>query len=89
VKWQRLPNKALRTIGKFPKRTLVRELHMALQIPYIYIYDYITKLCCKPAEVIQYHENENVRDIGKRETRHRKCKRLNLGGGEKNDHSGD
>jgi hypothetical protein len=30
---------------------------------YIYIYDYITKLCRQQAEVTQNHENTNVRNI--------------------------
>jgi hypothetical protein len=33
------------------------------------------------AEVIQKHENENVRYIGQGEATHRKYKRLKLGGG--------
>jgi hypothetical protein len=36
-----------------------RELLKAFNIPYIY--DYITKLCRQQAEVIQNHENANVR----------------------------
>jgi hypothetical protein len=32
-------------------------------------------------EVIQNHDNENVRTIGQGEARHRKYKRLKLGGG--------
>jgi hypothetical protein len=44
-------------------------------------YDYITKLCRQQAEVIQNHDNENVRYIGQGEARHRKYKRLKLGGG--------
>jgi hypothetical protein len=43
LKLQRLQNKVLRTIGNFPRRTPVRELYNAFNIPYIY--DYITKLC--------------------------------------------
>jgi hypothetical protein len=31
------------------------------------IYDYITKLCRQQAEVIQNHENKNVRNIGQGE----------------------
>jgi hypothetical protein len=42
--------------------------------------DYITKLCRTQAEVIVNHENTNVRAIGQGETRHRKHKRLKLGG---------
>jgi hypothetical protein len=62
VKLQRLRNKFLRTIGNLSRRTPIRELHMAFKIPYVY--DYITKLCGQYTEVIQNHENENVRNIG-------------------------
>jgi hypothetical protein len=55
---QRLQNKVLRTIGNFPRRTSVRDIHVAFQIPYIY--DYITKSCRQQAEVIQNNENENI-----------------------------
>jgi hypothetical protein len=41
LKLQRLQNKVPRTIGNFPRRTSVRDMHMAFQIPYVY--DYITK----------------------------------------------
>jgi hypothetical protein len=51
---------------------------MAFQVPYIY--DYITKLCRQQAEVIQKHENANVRGITKDEAQHKKYKRLELGG---------
>jgi hypothetical protein len=52
-------------------------------------YDYITKLCRKQAEVIQTHENEHVHGIGQGEARHRKYKRLKLGGGQAYDRSSD
>jgi hypothetical protein len=52
-----------------------------------YTYDYITKLCTQQAEVIQNHENENVHNIGQGEARHRKHKRLKLGGGQAYDRS--
>jgi hypothetical protein len=58
---------------------VVHDVHVALQI--LYVYDYITKLCRQQAEVIQKHENENVRDVGQGKTPHRKHKRLKLGGG--------
>jgi hypothetical protein len=61
LKLQGLQNKVFRTIGNFPRRTLVRELHMAFSIPYIY--DYITRLCRQEAEVIQNHENANGHNI--------------------------
>jgi hypothetical protein len=43
------------------------------------------------AEVIQNHENVNVRNIGQVEARHRKYeyKRLKLGGGQAYDRSND
>jgi hypothetical protein len=39
------------------------------------------KSCRQQAEVIQNHENENVRSIGQGEAPHRKYKKLKLGGG--------
>jgi hypothetical protein len=54
----------------------------AFNLPYIYMRDYGTKLCRQQAEVIQNHENEYVRVIGKGEARYRKYKRLKLGGGQ-------
>jgi hypothetical protein len=51
---------------------------MAFKI--LYVYDYITKLSSQQAEVLQNHDNENVRNIGQGEARHRKYKRLKLGG---------
>jgi hypothetical protein len=79
LKLQRLQNKILRTIGNLPRRTLVRDMHVALQIPYVY--DYIAKLWRKQAEIIYNHENENVRNIGQGGTPHRKHKQLKLGDG--------
>jgi hypothetical protein len=87
MKLQRLQNRVLRTIGNFPRRTPVRELHKAFNIPYIY--DYITKLSRQQAEVIQNHENANVPNIGQSEARHRKYKGLKLGGGQPYDRSSD
>jgi hypothetical protein len=54
-------------------------MHEAFHMPYVY--DYITKSWRQQAEVVQNHENENVRFIGQGEARHRKYKRLKLGGG--------
>jgi hypothetical protein len=39
--------------------------------------------------VIQNHDNQNVRNIGQSKARHRKYKRLKLGGGQAYDHSSD
>jgi hypothetical protein len=93
LKLQRLQNKVLRVTGGLPRRTPARYMHAELQIPYIYIYIYIyiygfiTKICRKQAEVIQNHDNENVRSTGNGEARHRKHKRLKLGGDQAYDHS--
>jgi hypothetical protein len=87
LKLQRLQNNVLRTVGIFPRFTPVRELHMAFQVSYVY--NYITKLCRQQGEVIQNHENGDVRDIGKGKARHRKYKSLKLGGGQTYDRSSD
>jgi hypothetical protein len=60
---------------------------MAFKLPYIY--DYITKLYRQQTEVIQNHKNANVSNIGQGKPRHRKYKRLNLGGGQAYDRSSD
>jgi hypothetical protein len=78
LKLQRLQNRVIRTTGNSPKCTLVRDLPVAFQISYVY--DFITKLCRQQAEVIQNHDNENIRNIGQGKAPHRKYKRLNLGG---------
>jgi hypothetical protein len=80
LKLQRLQNKVLRTNGNFPRCTPVRDLHKAFNCPNVYYY--VTKLCRKQAEVTQNHENEYVRGIGQGGARHRKYKRLKLGGGQ-------
>jgi hypothetical protein len=85
LKCQRLQNKVLRTNGNFPRRTLIRYMHVALQIPYLY--DCITKLYRRQAEIIHNHENENVSNIGQGETPHRKHKKFKLGGGHLYDRS--
>jgi hypothetical protein len=85
LKLQRLQNRDLRTIGNFSRRTSVRDMHKTFYIQYIY--DYIIKSCRQQAEVFQNHEN--VRYIGQGEARHRKYKRLKLGGGHVYDCSSD
>jgi hypothetical protein len=62
-------------------------MHLDFQIPYVY--DYITKLCRRQAEIIHNHgnENENVHNIGHGETPHIKHKRLKLGCGQLYDRS--
>jgi hypothetical protein len=76
---QRLKNKILRTIGNFPMRPSVSDMHVPFHVPYVY--NYITKSCRQQAEVIENHENENVRYVRQGEARHRKYKRFKLGGG--------
>jgi hypothetical protein len=87
LKLQRLQNKVLHTIGNFPRSTPVHDLHMAFKLPYVY--DYVTKSCRQQVEVIQNHENANVRNMGQGEPRHRKYKRLKLCGGQVYDRSSD
>jgi hypothetical protein len=67
LKLHHLQNKAIHTIGKFARCTPIRELHRALPVPYIY--KHVRTLYRQQLEVIQSHENANVRDIGKREAR--------------------
>jgi hypothetical protein len=74
---QILQNRVFLTIGNLPRRTPGRALYLAFQIPYVY--DYITSIRWKQAEVIQNHDNENVRNIGKNEAQYRKHKRLKVG----------
>jgi hypothetical protein len=62
-------------------------MHTAFNLRYVY--DYITKLCRKEAEVIRNYENGHVRGVGQGEARHRKYKRLKLGGGQAYDRSSD
>jgi hypothetical protein len=38
MKLQRLQNKVLSTIGKFPRNTPIHDMHISLQIPYVYDY---------------------------------------------------
>jgi hypothetical protein len=53
------------------------------------VYDYKIKLSRHQAEVILNYDNENVRYVGQGERRHRKYKRLKLGGGQAYDRSSD
>jgi hypothetical protein len=85
LKLQCLQNKVLCTTGNFPRRSRVRELHKAFNIPYIY--DYTTKLCRQQAEIVQNHENANVCNIGQGESQHKKHKMLKVDGGQVYDRS--
>jgi hypothetical protein len=87
LKLQRLQNKVLRTVGNFPRCTPVHNLHTAFNLPYVY--HYISNLCRQEAGFMQSHENDHVRITGQGESRHRKYKRLILGGGQAYDLSSD
>jgi len=80
LKLKCLQNGVLLSIGNLTRRTQTRSSHRTFQIPYVY--DYITKICRKQAEVMQNHEHVNVQNIGKSEAQHREHKRLKLGGGQ-------
>jgi hypothetical protein len=88
LKLQRLQNMVLGNNGNFPSCSPVRDLHTAFNLSYAHEYT-ITKLCRPEAEVTQNHENEHVRSVGKGEARHRKYKRLKLGGGQAYDRLSD
>jgi hypothetical protein len=85
VTFQGLQNKVLRTIGNLPRHTPIRNLHRSFKIQYLY--DFVTELCREQAIVILNHENVSILTIGQGEARHRKCKRLILGGGQAYDRS--
>jgi hypothetical protein len=87
LKLQRMQNKVPRTIGNSPRGTLVRDLHTALNL--LYVYGYITQVCRRQAEVIQNHENEHIRFIAQGKGRRRKYKVIKLGGGKAYDRSSD
>jgi hypothetical protein len=76
-----MQNKVLCTIGNFPRCTPVRDLHTVFNFPYVY--DYMTKLCRRQAEVIHSHENEHNRGIDVENMR------LILGGGQAYNRSND
>jgi hypothetical protein len=87
LKLRRLQNKVLRAVGDLDRRTPIRDLHLVFKI--LCVYDYITKLCRRQAEVIQNHPNPNVRAIGQEGAIHRKYKKLKLGGGQAYHRSSD
>jgi hypothetical protein len=71
--------RVLRTVGNVSRRSSARDLHVAVQIPYVC--HCITKLCRQQAEVIRNLDNGNFRNIGQGETPHRMFKTLILGDG--------
>jgi hypothetical protein len=87
LKSQRLQNKVLRTTENYPRCKQVCDLHTALNLPHVY--GCTTKLYRQQAEVIQNHKNGHVHSIGHGEARHRKYKRLKVGGIQAHNHSID
>jgi hypothetical protein len=63
----------------------IRDLRGSFKIPYLY--DDVTQLCRKQADVIRNYDNVIIRAIGQGEARHRKHERLKLGGGQAYDRS--
>jgi hypothetical protein len=55
----------------------------------MYTIMYITKLCKQEVQVIQRRKNIHVHNTGQGEARHRKYKRIKLGGGQPYDRSSD
>jgi hypothetical protein len=70
LKLQGLQNTFLCAIDNVGKRILLHDTHVALKFPYVY--HYTTKLYTKPAEVIQYYQNPNIRATGQEEAMQRK-----------------
>jgi hypothetical protein len=84
---QLLQNAVFRAVANLDGFTPVRDLHVVFRITYVY--EFIIKLCRTQAEVILNHVNPKVRGIGQGEARHRKYKRLKLGGSQTYDRSAD
>jgi hypothetical protein len=80
MKLRRQQNGVLRKIGNFPRRTPVRDWHVAFEISFVH--DYTIKLCRQQAEILPNTDNENVRNILQGEANHRIYKSLKLGGGQ-------
>jgi hypothetical protein len=64
MKLQRLQDRVFRAISNLDRRTPVHDFHLEFKISYVY--DYITKLCRRQAEVILNHENPNVHAMTRR-----------------------
>jgi hypothetical protein len=62
LKLQRVRKKVLRSTGNFPRPIWFWDMHVAFLVPHVY--DYITKVCRRQADIIHNHENENVHNTG-------------------------
>jgi hypothetical protein len=76
---QRLQSEVLHITGKLIWGTPIRDMHMAFQIACVYD----NQIIQATSTVIQNHEMQHWTG----ETRHRKCKRFKLGGGQAYDRS--
>jgi hypothetical protein len=63
LKLLRLQTRVLRITDNLDRRTVVRKLHVLFNIRYVY--DYITKLCRRQAEVIQNQLHTDVQAVMK------------------------
>jgi hypothetical protein len=79
LKLQRLQNKVLRTIGNFPRRTSVRDMHKALHIPYVY--DYITKNASNNQKSTKIMKMKMFATLDKAKPDTENIRGLNFGGG--------
>jgi hypothetical protein len=80
LKLQRIQNKVFCTIGNFPRRTSVRDMHVVFHVPYVYDYDYdyITKISRKQGEIIHNRENEMYAILDKAKPNTENIRGLNL-----------
>jgi hypothetical protein len=69
LKLQRMQNNVLSSTANFSKTHTSPRFAHGLHL--LHVYDYITKLCRRQAEVIQNHEHEYVRGIGQGEAIHK------------------
>jgi hypothetical protein len=83
---ERVPSQLVlfNTASSYPLVPIIRVTVIPTRSSFLY-----NKLCRQQTEVIQNHDNENVRSIGQDEARHRKYKLLKLGGGQAYDRSSD
>jgi hypothetical protein len=72
IKLQRLQNRVLRAIGNVDRR----DLHLTFK--FLYVYDYMTKLCRRQAEAILNHQNPNGVQLDKEKQGIRNIRDLNL-----------
>jgi hypothetical protein len=68
MKLQHLQNTVLRIIRKFPRSIPIRDMGFKI----LCMYNYIAKLSRQQTQIIQGHENAQVRNIGQGKARCRK-----------------